>query len=146
MQKAPFDTKYDGLVIRVNTLAIADNFWEMDAKKPIEGTAFSQLWVHHAARTDLLGDGTITTNIALILRNQSDYSNCIILMTTCSIKSDVVEKSERMLSLLTEFLFEKAGEYAVDKDLKGLDQKNFIVPDFRYTDDYFTQELNWSFQ
>jgi len=146
MQQAPFDEKYQGVLIRVNSLAITDTFWTMDAKETITGTPLSKLWLHHAERTDLLGEGSITANITLILRNQKDYSNVIILLGTYSVMSEHNEKPyERMLLLLSEFLFEKAQKYVTDTNLKGADDKIFLVPHCNYTDDFFKQELDWSF-
>lgn len=147
MQKAPFDEKYQGVLIRVNNIAITDTFWEMDSSEPITGTALSMLWLHHAQQTNLLGTGSITANIALILRNQSDYSNVIIVLGTYSVMSEHNEKTyERMILLLTEFLFEKAKEYVSENNLKGADSKEFIMPHCGYTDDFFNQELDWKFR
>lgn len=147
MQQAPFDEKYQGVLIRVNSMAITDTFWTMDAKETITGTPLSKLWLHHAERTNLLGDGSITANITLILRNQNDYSNVIILLGTYSVMSEHNEKTyERMILLLSEFLFEKAKEYVVETNLKGVDNKEFLIPNCYYTDDFFKQELDWSFR
>ena len=147
MKQAPFDEKYEGVLIRVNSMAIADTSWKMEVEEPITGTPLSKLWLHHAERANLLGNGSITANITLILRNQSDYSNVIILIGTYSVRSEHNEKSyERMILLLSEFLFEKAKEYVVETNLKGEDSKEFIVPDCGYTDDFFKQELDWSFR
>ncbi len=147
MQQPPFDEKYQGVLIRVNSIAITDTFWKMESSEPITGTPLSKLWIHHAEQTNLLGDGSITANITLILRNQSDYSNVIILLGTCSVKSEHNEKTyERMILLLSEFLFEKAKEYVAETNLKGADNKDFIVPNCNYTDDFFKKELDWSFR
>lgn len=147
MQQAPFDEKYDGILIRVNNMAITDTFWSMDSIQTITGTPLSKLWLHHAEQTDLLGEGSITANITLILRNQSDYSNVIILLGTYSVKSELTEKTyERILLLLSEFLFKKATEYAKQINLKGADGKDFIVPNCGYTDDFFKLELDWNFR
>lgn len=147
MQQPPFEEKYQGVLIRVNSIAITDTFWKMESNEPIMGTPLSKLWLHHAERANLLGDGSITANITLILRNQSDYSNVIILLGTCSVMSEHNEKTyERMILLLSEFLFEKAKEYVTDTNLKGADGKDFLVPDCYYTDDFFKQELDWRFR
>ena len=147
MQQAPFDEKYQGILIRVNSMAITDTFWTMDSKETITGTPLSKLWLHHAERTNLLGQGSITANITLILRNQSDNSNVIIILGTYSVMAQHNEKSyERMILLLTEFLFEKAEEYVSEINLKGKDSKLFLVPTCGYTDDFFKEELYWSFQ
>lgn len=147
MQQSPFDNKYQGVLIRVDSIAITDTFWKLESTEPITGTPLSKLWLHHAERTNLLGEGSITANITLILRNQSDYSNVIIILATCSVKSEQNEKTyERMMLLLSEFLFEKAKEYVAEKQLKGFDNKDFIVPNCGYTDDFLKEELDWNFR
>ena len=147
MQQAPFDEKYQGVLIRVHSMAITNTFWKMDAKEAITGTALSKLWLHHAEQTNLLGEGSITANITLIIRNQNDYSNVILFLGTYTVMSEHNEKAnERMILLLSEFLFEKAKGYATETNLKGADNKEFLVPDCYYTDDFFKQELNWGFR
>lgn len=147
MQQTPYDQKYQGVLIHVINLIITDKFWEMDANETITGTPLSKLWLHHAERTDLFREGSITASITLILRNQNDYSNVIIILGTYSVLTENNEVAyERMLLLLSEFLFEKAKEYATDTNLKGADGKDFLMPSCKYTDDYFKHELDWSFR
>jgi hypothetical protein len=147
MQQVPYDKRYQGVLIRIYNTAISSSFWEMDSSQKITGTPLSLLWVHHAERTDLLGEGSITANTVLILRNQSDYSNVITLLGMYSVKSEHNKKTpERMLSLVTEYIFEQAKEYVKEINLKGEDGKEFVVPECKYTDDYFTRELTWKFE
>lgn len=147
MLQASFDEKYQGLLIRVHSMAITNTFWAMESKEAITGTPFSKLWLHHAERTDLLANGSLTANVTLTLRNQNDYSNVIIILGTYSLNAEHSEMTyERMLLLLSEFLFEKAKEYVVETNLKGADNKEFLVPNCHYTDDFFNKELDWNFR
>jgi hypothetical protein len=148
MQEAPIDERYQGVLIRGHVItAISSSFWSMDSSQKITGTALSLLWVHHAERTTFLGDGTITFNIVLILRNQSDYSNAITLMGTYSAKAELTDKTpERILLFVTEYLFGKAKEYVKAQKLTGSDGKDFKVPECNYTDDFLKREITWKFE
>lgn len=98
MQQSLFEIKYQGILIGVSSCVITDTFWKMNSNEPITGTPLTKLWLHHAERTNLLGEGCVTANITLTLRNQSDYSNVIILLVTCSVISEKNEKTyERMM-------------------------------------------------
>lgn len=143
----PFDTKYQGVLIRTHNEFMHPSFSEMDSTKMTTGTALSLLWVHHAERTNLIAEGGLTFNIALILRNQSDYSNIITLMGTYSAIDEYKEKTtERILLLLTETLFERIKEYVVSNEIKGQDNLIFEVPECKYTDDSLKKKLTWEFE
>ena len=141
----PFDTKYQGILIRTHSEIMQSSFSKMDSTQST--TALSLLWVHHAERTNLISDGGLTFNIALIVRNQSDYSNIITLMGMYSAINQQTEKTpERILLLLTESLFERIKEYVVLNKIKGEDGLDFEVPHCTYTDDSLKRRLTWKFE
>ncbi len=147
MKQAPFDINYDSVLIRISSIAITDTSWPMKSDEIIRGTPKSLLWVHHSEKTNLLGDGSITANITLIIRNQSDYSNVIIILATGTIKPRYPDITyERMLFLFSEYLFSEAERYAKEKSLCGNDNNDFVMPGFGYTDDFFRKELDWKFE
>ncbi len=116
----PFDTKYQGILIRTHSEFMQSSFSEMDSTQRTTGTALSLLWIHHAERTNLISDGGLTFNIALIVKNQSDYSNIITLMGMYSAISQHTEKApERILLLLTESLFDRIKDYVALNEIKG---------------------------
>ena len=138
MQQAPFDEKYEDLHIWVHNISATHDFWTMDSSDGISGTPLSNVWIHAAVFTDIPTYKDLVTNFALILRNQSDYSNVIILIGTLSIEAALQRVgAPRMLLKMTEFLFDKAELYAKEINLKGKDGKDFIMPSFHYTDDFF---------
>ena len=143
----PFDTKYQGVLIRTHSEFMHPSFSEMDSTQKTTGTSLSLLWVHHAERTNLIGVGGLTFNIALIVRNQSDYSNIITLMGTYSAISEHTEKTpERLLLFITENLFKRIGDYVILNDVKGKDGLCFEVPDCIYSDSSLKRQLTWKFE
>lgn len=144
MQQAPFDEKYESdLHIYTHNLSITDTHWEMDSSDNERGTALSGMWTYWAAFTDIPHYKQLVTDVVLILRNQSDYSNVIMIVGTFSIHS-LFERigGAKMLLRLTEYLFEKGREFAKETDLMGADGKYFIMPSFHYTEDCFRGKTN----
>ena len=134
--------KYQGVKIKFHSFEVTSDFWKMQYDETITGTPLTKLWIHHIEKTNILGEETLTANVTLILRNQSDLSNVIIILTTCSVVSNSYDLSnERILLMLTEFLFENAISYANISQLKGADQKKFVVPQFNYSDEFFKKEI-----
>ena len=138
MQEVAFDERYEDIQIYSHKLDINAAFWVMDAKDNLKGTAISNVGVYAAAFTDIPNYKELTTDIIIILRNQSDYSNVIILVGTFSVHAlfDRIG-APRMLLKLTEYLFKKAETFAKETSLKGKDDKDFSMPKFGYSDDCF---------
>lgn len=137
MQQAPFDTRRDGVLIRTYSLAFSVPDWEMKSEEPITGVPLSLPWVQDLQRTNLLGDGTLTTSIVLFLRNQNDYSNVLIVLGTYSVVPEQTDMPPEMsIQFLLEYIFEKGGDYIKEKKIKGEDGNDFITPSaFNYSSD-----------
>ena len=144
MQKAPFDEKYQGCLIRVHNIALTTDFWDMNSKEDVFSIPYTRIGIYGAKTTDFIGDNEVTANVTLILRNQSDYSNVIILIGIFSINaSDKDMTRERMFLIMSQYLFGQCKDYAKNNNIVGSDGKEFLLPVNRYADDKFINYVGW---
>lgn len=133
-----FGETYHDVKIYGHKFSVQDFFWIMDANDDKAGVAYSQVGVFNARVTDIPRYTDITTNMIIILRNQSDYSNVIFLNGSFSIHSLIGDmKPEQMLLRLSEYLYDKCKEYSEETNLKGKDGNDFQMPSFRYSEFHF---------
>ena len=143
MQQAPFDISRDGILIRTYSLAFSIPNWEIKSEEPITGVPLSLPWVQDLQRTNILGEGTLTTSIVLFLRNQRDYSNVLIILGTYSVLPEQSNiPPEKSIQYLLEYIFEKGEEYIKEKNIKGYDGNDFIIPSaFNYGADFIKTKI-----
>ncbi|HET9057300.1 MAG TPA: hypothetical protein VFN30_10700 [Chitinophagaceae bacterium] len=143
MQQAPFDVRRDGVLIRTYSLAFSVPNWKMKSSEPVTGVPLSLPWVQDLQRTNLLGDGTLTTSIVLFLRNQSDYSNVLIVLGTHSVIPEQPHITPEMsIQYLLEYLFDIGEEYLKENNIKGDNDEYFITPSpFNYGKDYVKAKI-----
>ena len=84
MRQVPFDERFENTHIYTHELKINSAFWIMDSKDEFKGVALSNVGLFNTKFTNTPTNKELVTDIILILRNQSDYSNVIILIGTFS--------------------------------------------------------------
>lgn len=136
MLTAPFERTIEGTNISVSSLAFSNDYWKMDSSDTIRGVSHSLLWCHHQETTAINGK-SLTGNFTFILRNQSDYSNVIIILSTLSAKVTFPESKQTLLRKMAELLYLQAERYVSEAELKGNDEASFVLPEFNFTDSYF---------
>lgn len=115
--------------ITVYNLSLIDDYWESDYISQTQGVIYSQLLLNGETQ-NVINNGK-DINATLILRNQSDYSNVVILIGIFNLKSDFNSEKEKVI--FVEFLFDEISKYVNNNELKGKDNKKFIIPINHYS-------------
>ena len=137
--------KYEDVLIKVHNMSFTNDFWDKEPENSTFGVILSKMCIYGADKTKFIGHSEVTANVTLIIRNQSDYSNVVILIGIFSICSLTDFKtSERLFLILTDFLFDKSNEYVKEIKLKGKDNKDFAINKHHYSDGHFANEVHWA--
>jgi hypothetical protein len=120
---------YQSVSIKKHNMSFTNDFWYLDYNDKTQEVIFSRLIINAVQENNVNNGKDI--NIALILRNQNDFSNVVILVGVFNIKSEFQEDKE--MTIFVEYLFEKAQEYIDKIELKGKDDLLFKLPKNNYS-------------